>query len=110
MDHYKKNFQYSNEENLVFKKNLRKERDQNYQNVRRVNTLEQRLEVLQGQDNHKQDQDALRNIIDDMIKENEQNKRKAFSKSQEVIKQEQQINELKDRTNKLTRRNYALEK
>jgi hypothetical protein len=44
--HFKKNYHLQNEENLIFKKSLRKEKDQNAINARRVNTLEQRLEVL----------------------------------------------------------------
>lgn len=75
-----------------------------------MTTLEQRLDILQGNETYKKDKDALRNIIDDMIKESELNKRKAFSKSQQVEKLEQQLNECKEKCSKLSRRCYLLER
>lgn len=45
-----------------------------------------------------------------MLKENEMNKRKAFQKSQEVSKLEQIVLDLKEKNQKLVKRNQLLEK
>ncbi|CAD8057063.1 unnamed protein product [Paramecium primaurelia] len=109
MQSIKQHLQHTNEETQVYKKTLRKEASQNQFNQRRVFTLEQRLEVLSGSD-YKKDKDSLRNIIEDMLKENEANKRKAFQKSQEVSKLEQAVQDFKEKNQKLQKRNLLLEK